>query len=186
MEENAAQPDSGDVPAGEHAVTDPMAQLYRRHSPTVYAYLLSRTRNPEEAEDLVGEAFLIACRKEEKVLEARSPGAWLIGVARNLARNRGRRSGREQPLGWEPEARAPSPDRRLERAWEKARTLQAIDQLRRRRAEALRLRYLAELDYPAIARILHTTVAGAKMTVSRARDDLRAVLGREEQEDAQR
>jgi DNA-directed RNA polymerase specialized sigma24 family protein len=40
----------------------------------------------------------------------------------------------------------------------------------------LRLRYLAELDYSEIARMLGTTLGGAKMTVSRARNDLRRLL----------
>jgi RNA polymerase sigma factor (sigma-70 family) len=79
-------------------------------------------------------------------------------------------------LQWDPEAGGAGPEQQLQTAWTRATTLQAIAKLSRRRAEALRLRYLAELDYSEIARMLGTTLGGAKMTVSRARNDLRRLL----------
>lgn len=176
MEEKVIQNDYNGASAGEPLVTDPIAQLYKRLSPSVYAYLLSRTGSPEEAEDMLGEVFVIACRKQDRVLDARAPDAWVIGVARNLARNRGRRSRREVALQWDPKADGAGPEQQLQTAWTRATTLQTIAKLSRRRAEALRLRYLAELDYPQIARMLGTTVGAAKMTVSRARNDLRRLL----------
>jgi RNA polymerase sigma factor (sigma-70 family) len=60
------------------------AVFYRRHLPTVLAYLLRESRDPEVAADLAAEVFagvlLAAGRYRE---HGDSAGPWMIGIARN-------------------------------------------------------------------------------------------------------
>lgn len=72
--------------ASVDAATDRFEQLFRSHHATVVAYV--RRRAPGAAvDDVVGETFLVAWRRLDRVPDEELP--WLLGVARNvLATNR--------------------------------------------------------------------------------------------------
>lgn len=74
---------------------DALRRLYERHQATVLAYLLRRAQ-PEEAEDLVAETFLVAWRRLDD-LPAHEAG-WLCGIARNLLLNERRARRRRDDL----------------------------------------------------------------------------------------
>jgi RNA polymerase sigma factor (sigma-70 family) len=60
------------------------AVFYRRHVPTVLAYLMRETRDAETSADLAAEVFaavLLAARKYKAQTESATP--WVIGIARN-------------------------------------------------------------------------------------------------------
>src|SRR3954469_22476817 len=59
--------------------------IYEAHHRQVYAYAVSRAGR-ERADDVVGDAFLIAWRRVDAV--PRDPLPWLLGVARNVVRER--------------------------------------------------------------------------------------------------
>lgn len=50
------------------------------------AYALRRTKNPEDAADVVAETLLIAWRKLDKLPPGDEARLWLFGVARNVLR----------------------------------------------------------------------------------------------------
>jgi RNA polymerase sigma-70 factor, ECF subfamily len=71
-------------------VGEAMYALYVAHSDSLHATL--RRLTPRcDADDLLQDVFLIALRQPETVLGARSPRAWLHGVALKVARAHRRR-----------------------------------------------------------------------------------------------
>ncbi|MGA9762051.1 MAG: sigma-70 family RNA polymerase sigma factor [Gaiellaceae bacterium] len=59
-------------------------QLYRNTRADLLAYILRRSRNAEDAADVLAETYLIAWQKLEKVPKGDRARLWLFGVARNL------------------------------------------------------------------------------------------------------
>ncbi|MBN1673829.1 MAG: sigma-70 family RNA polymerase sigma factor [Kiritimatiellae bacterium] len=68
--------------------------LVRDYHEMVFCYLLSFLEDRHEAEDLTQDAFVVAYRKLDTFEQDRDFGAWVRGIARNLARSRRRKSGR--------------------------------------------------------------------------------------------
>ena len=59
-------------------------QLYRDTRTDLLAYVLRRSRNAEDAADVLAETYLIAWQKLEKIPKGDRARLWLFGVARNL------------------------------------------------------------------------------------------------------
>lgn len=59
-------------------------QLFRDTRADLLAYVLRRSRNAEDAADVLAETYLIAWQKLEKVPKGERARLWLFGVARNL------------------------------------------------------------------------------------------------------
>ena len=82
------------------ALTDRSAfsALYEAHAPRVYRYLLSRTSDPSEAEELTSRTFLNALTR---LHQFRGRGAkfqsWVMSIAHNLLINWYRDRGRRPP-----------------------------------------------------------------------------------------
>ena len=83
------------------ALTDRSAfsALYEAHAPRVYRYLLSRTSDPSEAEELTSRTFLNALTRLQQF---RGRGAkfqsWVMSIAHNLLLNWYRERGRRPPI----------------------------------------------------------------------------------------
>ena len=80
------------VRAGEITAFD---VLYERHEARLFAYLRAMLGNRGDAEEVLHDAFLSALRDRSATLDREGAfRAWLYRVARNLALNRRRASGR--------------------------------------------------------------------------------------------
>lgn len=62
---------------------DAFAQLYRDHVKPVYHYLLSRTGDQQDAEDLTTQTFMAALENLHQFKKDASFAAWIIGIARH-------------------------------------------------------------------------------------------------------
>ena len=65
-----------------------MEQVYREHSRLVYRYLLSRTNDADAAEELTQETFCRAVQGSERFDGSCRVSTWLVGIAKNLLRER--------------------------------------------------------------------------------------------------
>jgi RNA polymerase sigma-70 factor (ECF subfamily) len=74
-------------------------QLFVETRTDLLAYLLRRAASPEEAADLLGEVYLIAWRKLDRIPDGLEARFWLYGVARNLLRQSASRIRSRQLLG---------------------------------------------------------------------------------------
>ena len=63
---------------------DSMEAIYKNHARTVYGFLLTRTRNPEEAQELTQETFCRALKHLKEFKGESSVSTWLCGIARNV------------------------------------------------------------------------------------------------------
>jgi RNA polymerase sigma factor (sigma-70 family) len=74
-----------------------MAALYQQYAPALYAFLLRRVPDEEDAEDLLVEVFLAALEhKQFATLPEKAQLAWLWRVARNKTVDAYRRSTRRR------------------------------------------------------------------------------------------
>ena len=59
---------------------DSMEQIYLSHAKTVYAFLLTKTQNPDLAEELTQETFYQAVKSIHKFKEQSRVSTWLCGI----------------------------------------------------------------------------------------------------------
>jgi RNA polymerase sigma-70 factor, ECF subfamily len=79
------------------------SELFEAHYTAIFGFIRFRLRSPEEADDITSQVFEVAYRRADKFDYRGVPiGAWLMGIARNLVRDRVRkrvRRGYEEELG---------------------------------------------------------------------------------------
>ena len=150
------------------------AVFYRRHVPTVLAYLMREIRDREASADLAAEVFaavLLAAGKYVAQSESATP--WVIGIARNkllMSLRRGRVEARARHrLGFEAVA---LDDGDLERIAELATSgagplLRLVDDLPPTERLAVRSRVLDERPYREIATELRCSEMVIRKRVSR-------------------
>lgn len=150
-------------------------QLYRDSRETLTAYFLRRHRSAHAAEDLLHETFLQLMRRVDRCRAARSPQAYLFGIARHVSADAWRRA---KPPAVEDtlllSAAAPDPDRRLLAARE---TIAGLPPLQR---EILDLRFQHDLSYVEIAEVLGVPVGTVRSRLHNAMQLLRERLEEED------
>jgi RNA polymerase sigma-70 factor (ECF subfamily) len=148
-------------------------ELYRRHVSTVHAWF--RRRLEWAASDLTAEAFAQAWLSRRRFRDEADGSAlpWLLGIARNVARESARRNEVEtrarRRLGLSIDlASEDGFDAVEERLSPRAALAHALDTLPQHEREALELRVVDELPYPDVAARLGVRPAAARLRVSRA------------------
>lgn len=148
------------------------SELYTTYIDRVYRYLLSRTSDQTEAEELTSRTFLNALAHLEQ-FHGRGPereaqfGAWLMTIAHNLLVNWYRDRGRRPPTAALDEALGvpadtPGPESSLERN-ERIRLVRgAIGSLAPDRQRLIALKYVDGLTNAEIGRIMGRTEGAVK------------------------
>jgi RNA polymerase sigma-70 factor (ECF subfamily) len=165
------------------AARNPQAftELYERHVDRVYRYLLSRTGNRDDAQDLTSQTFLTALEQLPRYRGEGLFAAWLMGIARNKATDHFRNRRPETPMEETfdaPDQGAPT-DELVERQLAVESIARKLQVLAPDRAEALSLRLFAGLEVAEIAPILGKNEAAVRMLVFRGLRDLQAQLNPE-------
>src|SRR5687768_5381592 len=62
--------------------------LVNRYQEGIYAYIVSRCRDPEKAQEVVQDGFITAYTTLDKLEKPESFRSWVIGIALNLLRRR--------------------------------------------------------------------------------------------------
>ena len=160
--------------AGEDA--EAFGVFYRRHAAALLAYLAYRTRDAEEAVDLMAETFAAAFTAKSRYRPGPVPArGWLFGIANHklaAARRRySRENGALRRLGLE---RVVVHEEQLERVEELVDAQRAgprlalfVEGLPPRQREAVLARVVEERDYRELATAAGTSEAGARKLVSR-------------------
>lgn len=152
--------------------------LYARFASTIFAYLSRQMANQQDAEDLLLEVFLSACREArlEELSEERQL-AWLRRVARNKLIDYYRHQGL---INWLPLAQAGEMEdehlmleERVEQQEEYAWLSQALKRLPPASQELIRLRYGHELRFAEIAAILNRPEGTVRKMLARTLRQLR-------------
>jgi RNA polymerase sigma factor (sigma-70 family) len=161
--------------------TDYFETFYRQHERDIFGYLWRVTGDEQTANDLTQEVFLRAWRQFEKLRGYERPEAWLFRVATNLALNERRRqrgAGPDATLLGDERAAGDHATQLATNAALRA----ALAGLPARQRAALILRELYGYSCDEIAGVLDVSRAAAKMTLSRARERLRALYLKEDGE----
>jgi RNA polymerase sigma-70 factor, ECF subfamily len=147
------------------------------------AYNLARwlTRNHEDAEDVVQEAFLRAFSAFEN-LRSEDAKAWLLTIVRNtcltwIKRNRNAAAmiGLEQQVV-DPSEPSPDPEELLLISLDREQVGRALEQLPSDFREAIVLRELEGLSYKEIATTVGVPLGTVMSRLSRGREGLRRLL----------
>ncbi len=145
-------------------VLPPFWTLVEAHGDELLAHA-RRMAGPEHAEDVVQDALLRALRAYPRLRHADHLRAWLYRVTTNAAIDHHRRSGRELPTE-EPPAQSADPH-------EIDGFEDLIAGLPDGTQDALRLRFVEDLEYDAIAERLRCSPEAARQRVSSGVRNLR-------------
>lgn len=185
---SAARRAEPDVTAADGAVPDrdAFSDLYEAHAPRVYRYLLSRTSNPADAEELTSRTFLRALAGLDQY-RGRGAGfpAWLMSIAHNLLVNWYRDRGRRPPTealdaALQVPTTTPGPESSLEQHERIARVRLAISTLAPDRQRLITLKYVDGLSNAEIGRIMARTEGAVKALHHRTLRELQRLLGDDE------
>lgn len=164
---------------------DAFATLMAQHKEALYRFVRRRTNDPEEAYDLVQEAFISAWSAIDRFDPERVFGAWLRSIALNKCRDHARRRnvrwGLRAPCSDGAAERlrdeAPSPEEDIIARDDLIKLQHAVDALPRHLREALTLTAIDGMSQTAAAEVLGCTVKAIEYRVHRAREIIAKALG---------
>lgn len=147
-----------------------LGELFDAHHARLSRLARRLTSDPEEAHDLVQEAFLRAARSPARVPEGAAAEPWLVRVVVNLCRDRQRRRRiRQRPLAEIVPQQPGSPE---SAAVARATVQAALARLSPRRRAVLVLHELEGVDVVEVARLLGIARVTVRWHLAAARRDL--------------
>lgn len=156
--------------------------FYQRREGSVFGYLWRVCGDEQTANDLTQEVFFRAWQRYAQLQTYERPDAWLFRVATNLALNEKRRQRTAGPsLGLIGSEGAGAGDHAAQLA-ERSALRSALESLPAKQRAAFILRETYGHSCEEVADILRISPAAAKMTLSRARQRLRALYLKESAE----
>ena len=154
--------------------------VFDEHHDAVHLYCLRRL-SPDEANEATAEVFLVAWRRLERLPSGPDAVRWLIGVARNVVRNKQRnlqRRGRlVQRLGAIRDVRPDEPLSQVIRHESEREVHEALSRLRPREQELLLLKAWDGMSNEQVAEILGITYKAVEGRYTRALKKLSKGLG---------
>lgn len=153
--------------------------LVRRYEDVLYRHAERMTGRPDEASDIVQDAFVKGYRKLRWCRDPENVGAWLYRIAVNLCKDY-LKNRRRDNLSLEDapsfESEWGDPDREFERGTLRQSLQDALSQLSPEQREAFLLKHMEDRSYTEMAEMLDASVSALKMRVHRARDELQKLL----------
>lgn len=144
------------------------APLYHRYVAAIYRYILSRTGNQSEAEDLTSQVFLGALEGLARYKHRGRLAAWLFGIARFKIADHFRAGHRELPLeAARVQSKDPDPLARVIEVEDAQQVADMLHLLADEEQELIRLRFVAELSYAEIGEIIGCSEGAAKKRLLR-------------------
>lgn len=156
-------------------------ELYERYVDRVYRHVYYLTRNRTEAEDLTAETFLRSWQAIDRYRWRDKPLlSWILTIAHNLAISRMRRNSHQgrslEQMGVEVGALSTHPEEDYIASLQHEQVLRAILKLKPLERQVILLRFVDQMDYPAVAAALGKTVNAIRVTQFRALSNLRRML----------
>lgn len=163
---------------------DAFGELYSRYVERIYNYILYRTGNREDAEDLAARTFQRALKHIGNYKDQGVPfSAWLYRIARNLVANHHRDNGRRQMVSldeivnWHEGDGSERPERVVQLVESEETLLNAIRRLPQDRQEMLLLKFLDRMPNSEIGAVLGRSEGAVKSLYHRTLQSLRDELG---------
>jgi len=162
---------------------DAFSSLYEAYADRVYRYLLSRTGQPVDAEELTSRTFLNALSSLDTYRGGGANfGSWLMSIAHNLLANWYRSRGRRGVAAslddaLEVPADTPGPESSLEMSEQIQRVREAVRSLPADRQQLLALKYVEGHTNAEIGRRMGRTEGAIKALHHRTLAQLQEALG---------
>ena len=157
-----------------------LREVVVRHRLDIFRYARSLTRSDADAEDLAQAAVVRALERGAALRDMQKAKWYLLRIVHNLAIDQARARSRVlvELHADVPEAVASDlqPDEVAVRASERDYPRAVVAALAPWHQEVLRLRFLEDLDYRAVAKALDVTEHAARQRVYRAMQELRALV----------
>lgn len=154
---------------------DAVGSLWDAITPKLYGYLVNHLRDQHLAEDILQDTWIKAIGNIAKFQpQGVRFSAWLFAIARNECRQHWRKKKPEVPL--EETEDVPDVSVSPETIGDIVFLQQVIQRLNEDEQEILRLRYIADLNFKEIARVLSISVILARVRVHRALGKARAMV----------
>lgn len=173
---------------GERAMVDAaragdelaLAELYNLYFPRVYRYILARTGNPYDAEDLTEEVFLRVVDAIERFQWREAPfSAWLFRIAHNAVISQRRKEGargRSSPLSEALPVDSQGPEEMVENHLALNEIMKAAETLPEAQRRVIGLRFAAGLSVAETARTMGKGEGNVKVIQHKAIAKLREML----------
>jgi RNA polymerase sigma-70 factor (ECF subfamily) len=160
--------------AGDEAA---FSELVERFSPRLRYFLRKMLSSADGAEDALQDVWLDVLRHLPRLADPQALVAWLYRIARDQAFGRLRKRGRaEQPLD---EARVIDESEESDFSPEDAARIHAaLDELPAEQREVLVLRFLEEMSYEEIARVVGCQLGTVRSRIHYGKRALRKALER--------
>ena len=149
---------------------DSMEQIYLEHAKTVYGFLLTRTGNPDLAEELTQETFYQAVKNIGTYKGKSSVSTWLCGIARNLWYEHLRKQKKHVPLEEAAEIPVDSAEKQMFHSWDSIQILRLIHNLENPMQEVMYLRLVGNLTFGQIGEIMEKSENWARVTYYRGKE----------------
>ncbi|MEA4811715.1 MAG: sigma-70 family RNA polymerase sigma factor [Anaerolineaceae bacterium] len=148
--------------------TDEFSPFYQKYFEPVYRYLYSRLGNTQDAEDLCSQTFVQAYQSFHSLRNPERFAPWLFKIARNKLNDFWRK---QKPSLYLDEGllqfSAPDPHSQAEISERLQKMAMLIHGLTEQEQELIRLRYLAELNFREISKILGKSESAVKKALYR-------------------
>ena len=151
---------------------DSMEQIYKQYAQTVYGFLLSRTGNPNLAEELTQETFYRAIKASKSYRGEGSVSTWLCGIAKRVLYEYMRKQKKESPLDEAEEIPSSSVEEEVFGKWDSMELLKALHNLKDPMREVMYLRLAGNLSFAQIGEILDKSENWARVTFYRGKEKL--------------
>lgn len=152
-------------------------ELVERFQPAVYALALARTRNANEAQELVQEVFIHAMTKLDQLRDPHCFVSWLrqitVRMAINRMTRRGPWAGGEQDMLQNAPSAGDTPLEEMVRGEERADVLRGLDRLKTVDRETLVAFYIRGDSLKQMSRDFQTPIGTIKRRLHVARNRLR-------------
>lgn len=164
--------------AGEESA---LSELYTLYFPRVYRYILARTGNPYDAEDLTEEVFMRVLEAIERFQWREAPfSAWLFRIAHNAVVSHRRKDGtrgRSGPLTDGLALDSQGPDELVENRLALDEIMLAAEKLPEAQRQVIALRFAAGLSVAETARVMGKGEGNVKVIQHKAIARLREMMG---------
>lgn len=158
-----------------------LSELYTLYFPRVYRYILARTGNTYDAEDLAEEVFMRVLEAIERFQWREAPfSAWLFRIAHNAVISQRRKDGargRSAPLSDGLAVDSQGPDELVESRLALNDVMEAAERLPDAQRQVIALRFAAGLSVAETARAMGKGEGNVKVIQHKAISRLREMLG---------
>jgi len=166
------------VHRAQDGYVDAYEELVARHGPRVYRTALRIVGNPQDAQDVTQDTFIVAWQSLSGFRGESTVTTWLYRIATNRSLNKVTRDKVTTPLEWAPDLpdTASGPAAETERSASADAVTAAISALPAVQRVPLVLHQFEELSYADIAAVTGTSVAAVRSHLHRARRTLATTL----------